>query len=713
MIGKLNWKPFCLALAFLWQSGFCMAQTTEALNRIQDQIEQEFQWFEAEAEVAFVVTASRVKETVDQAVASVTVISQDQIRRMGARHLMEAIRAVPGMTTSYLVTGQYYSLETRGIEKQYSQDVLILLDGHPLNSNLLGSATWTLDNLILDNVKRIEVIRGPGSALYGANAFSAVINVITLAPQDIEGAELSAGLGSHDSQQYNLLFGRTLGSDFGLSGNLNYYHSDGYGAHLESDYQTRLDALFGIKASQAPGEARASDEKTDLALRLEKGGWSFDVRYIERGKDAGPALGRSLNQRSHTESVDYSLVLGYQTALSEDLDIQGKLYRNHNDMENILQLIPDGGAAMTPDGVPVILPRGMIGVPEAKNNRGGGELQFIWRPGESHTLVAGLSHEEMKQYDVRYQANFLYTPMPGVIVPLADMTDLSEIQNYNQDVSRTFQALFIQEIWDISPRLRLNVGGRYDDYSDFGASFNPRLGLRWEFVPDYDLKLLYGRAFRAPSFYELYNVNNPSLMGNPELEPETIDTYEISLGGRFTPDFQARITGFYNKINDAIAPRQIGLQDHLMNQGKRRSYGIESQFRLDIDAGSYLAAHYTWQKSESAQSHEVIWSVPRQKGTIMANYRITPWLNLYADLHFQAGFKRQEGDPREPVDDFAVLNLCLLATELWPDAPGPEFRLAVYNLLDKDYRYPTAKDTIPDDHPMPGRQFMAELRYHF
>ncbi len=713
MAADFKWKTICLALAVFWPTGVWAALGDEVPEPIRAEIEREFQWLRAEAAVPFVVTASRVKEKVGETVPSVTVIPREQFRRMGARHLMDVIRAVPGMTARYVVTGQYYSLETRGIEKQYSQDVLILLDGHPLNSNLLGSATWTLDNLILDNVEQIEVIRGPGSVLYGANAFSAVINVITRKPGEIEGAELTAGGGSHDTERYNLLWGRTFGADVGLSCNLNYYHTDGYGAYLESDYQTRLDALFGTNASQAPGEARNSDQKTDLSLRLQKGGWSLDGRYIDRGKDAGPALGRSLNRRSHTESVDYSLVLGYGTALWDHLDVKGKLYRNHNDLDNILQLVPDGGAAMSPEGVPVVLPQGLIGRPEATNERTGGEVQLTWRPAPAHTLVAGLSYEEMDQDDVRYRANFLYTPMPGVVVPLPRMTDLSDEQNYNREVSRTFRALFLQELWNLTPRLRVSAGARYDDYSDFGGSFNPRLGLRWEYLPDYDVKLLYGRAFRAPSFYELYSMNNPSLMGNPDLEPETIDTYELSLGGRFSPTFQARVTGFHNTVQDDIGPRLVGLQDHLMNRGELRTYGIESRFRLDIAEGTYLSAHYTWQKAESSESGKVIWNIPRQKGTLMANHQIKPWLNLYADLHFQAGFKRQEGDTRPDIDDFGVVNLCLLASDLWPALHNPEVRIAVYNLLDEEYRYPISKETIPDDHPMPGIQFMAELRYRF
>ena len=97
--------------------------------------------------------------------------------------------------------------------------------------------------------------------------------------------------------------------------------------------------------------------------------------------------------------------------------------------------------------------------------------------------------------------------------------------------------------------LNLTAGVRYDHYSDLGSTTNPRLGLVWSFLKNADRKLLYGQAFRAPSFTELYNDNNPSLMGNPDLLPEKIKTYEASLGYRFSDSLRANLNYFHNNID--------------------------------------------------------------------------------------------------------------------------------------------------------------------
>ncbi len=100
--------------------------------------------------------------------------------------------------------------------------------------------------------------------------------------------------------------------------------------------------------------------------------------------------------------------------------------------------------------------------------------------------------------------------------------------------------------------MNLTAGVRHDQYDDFGGTTNPRFGLVWNFLKNGDLKLLYGQAFRAPNFLELYNQNNPAAEGNPNLDPERIKTYEISLGYRLGGSYAMNANYFYNDINDLI-----------------------------------------------------------------------------------------------------------------------------------------------------------------
>ena len=182
-----------------------------------DELEKELRYLQAET---YVITPSRVPENIKKTASSVTVITDRQIRQMGARHLLDVVKIVPGMNHWFHCSG-FPHIYAGGTATAFVSDILIMINSHPLNESYTGGALMAHDILMLDNVKRIEFVRGPGSALYGANAFSGVINVITKEADDIDGWELIARGGSYDTQQYNLLYGKAF-NDLEIVFNYNY-----------------------------------------------------------------------------------------------------------------------------------------------------------------------------------------------------------------------------------------------------------------------------------------------------------------------------------------------------------------------------------------------------------------------------------------------------------------------------------------------------------
>ncbi|MGZ5621915.1 MAG: TonB-dependent receptor plug domain-containing protein, partial [Methylobacter sp.] len=171
-----------------------------------DDLEKELAYLAAERQV--VVTASKMEEPVDKTIATTTVITQDDIAHIGARNLLDVLRLVPGIGITQTQFG-WREIEVRGIKTLASEKVQIMLNGHPLDHNLQNAgSTWVYDDLPVDTIKRVEVVRGPGSALYGANAFLAVINIITQNAKDLSGLHTSAGWGSFDTQQYRASWGK-------------------------------------------------------------------------------------------------------------------------------------------------------------------------------------------------------------------------------------------------------------------------------------------------------------------------------------------------------------------------------------------------------------------------------------------------------------------------------------------------------------------------
>jgi iron complex outermembrane receptor protein len=273
-------------------------------------------------------------------------------------------------------------------------------------------------------------------------------------------------------------------------------------------------------------------------------------------------------------------------------------------------------------------------------------------------------------------------------------------------VKRNFKAFFIEDIWDITDDLRLTAGVRWDDYSDFGSEVSPRVGLTWEFKKGYDLKLLYGHAFRAPSFLELYNLRFAA--PNLDLDPETIDTYEISLGAGITPSLSSRVTFFHNEGKDSV----VALWENAQNENKMRSQGVEAEARYDFPRGTYLAMNYTYVRWISPHIQLRNWWAPRHFGNVMANIRLSRYLNFYASCHIEDGFRRNRGDRRDDMSGYAVVNTTLIAKKFLKGYEGLEVRGSIYNLFDKDYTSPEAP-SLPDDMPQPGRNFIVEVSYKF
>ncbi len=498
------------------QPVFSQTGTEMEIGRHEAAIDEELQWLQEEAAVTFVVTASRVMENIKKSAASISVITEKEIRQMGARHLMDVLKRVPGMSDRFFGDG-LYKVESRGISKVGGQDILIMINTHPVNSNFTGGATHAYDLLSLDNVKRIEVIRGPGSALYGANAFAGVVNIFTKDGEDVDGGMASVSAGSYDTRQVNLLAGDKF-NDLEVALNVNYYDTDGFEPYIVADTLTVIDEKLGTNSSLTPTDAKTEEEKYEVSFTMEYKGLTLDSHYIDREKTPFITPTYSVTEDNENEIEDYFVNLSYERDLFEDFNFMIKGYFNRNDYRNYVQG-PKNQPIITPEGVQ-LLENGYIVELENTNDRMGGELQLTWRGLKSHTFVFGATYEEMEQRDVGYSANFLYTPVEGVVVPLPGVQDLNDIQNYSKEADREFLAFFAQDLWDITDNLRLTIGARYDDYSDFGGSFNPRVGLAWEFIKGYDLKLVYGRAFRAPTFQELYTQNNPSVIGNPDLDPE-------------------------------------------------------------------------------------------------------------------------------------------------------------------------------------------------
>ena len=267
-------SPLNLSLAFSKEASEQVEQgaveTASISPESTNKILEEIKWLQAESMIEI---ATRHTTPISKAPGIVTVITSKQIKQMGFRTLTDVLKIVPGFYISMDETGER-EIAVRGVLDDASQKIKVLIDGHSINDVWRGGAMWNFDDLPVENIKKIEVIRGPGSALYGQNAFLAVVNIITKDTEDIDGFQVTTSGGSFSTQNYNLLFGRELG-DLKISGFLDYFDTQGFSRKIEQD------VLFLDAASRRPGQSQNREEKNDPNLRLSYNNLEVKTKYMK------------------------------------------------------------------------------------------------------------------------------------------------------------------------------------------------------------------------------------------------------------------------------------------------------------------------------------------------------------------------------------------------------------------------------------------------
>ena len=234
--------------------------TTRSLHAQIKEAELE-EMFAIFSEEEIVVSALKRPRTVSKSPAIMSVITARQIKQMGFRTLSEILEIVPGFDVHMDRNGEKEFI-VRGVFDAESSKVKVLIDGHSVNEPGSGGASFNFYDLVVENIKRVEIIRGPGSALYGQNAFLAVVNVITKDTEDIDGFQWTGSYGRFDTQNYNMLFGKEYG-ELKISGFFDYFDTNGFSKKIEQDIIQPPDS-----GSMAPGRSQNQREKTDLNLKL-------------------------------------------------------------------------------------------------------------------------------------------------------------------------------------------------------------------------------------------------------------------------------------------------------------------------------------------------------------------------------------------------------------------------------------------------------------
>jgi iron complex outermembrane receptor protein len=649
------------------------------------------------------VTATKRPTSLRKAPAIATVITADEIRNMGARNLLDVLKMVPGFGIS-INEFNGMMVEVRGIRTGTSEKILVMIDGHSLNRNINGSALYRVaGTLPLENVRQVEVIRGPGSALYGNSAFVATINIITRTPEEISGLELKGGGGSFDSIKGNFVGGSAINDKLAVAGSLDHFRSSGPELKIEAD------TLSGTPYSMAPGTTDLRERQTDAFLKVGYGDLSLRGHYLTKRQGMNVGIVSALTDKSSETKIDnYWGELAYQLHLASDLSANLKLTYDYYEQDPNMKIYPNGFRGLFPEG--------MIGKPVVKDRTLGGELQVDWDVFTGNHLIAGVSFEGLQQYDVRQLANF--DPLTG-----APLGSVQEVANWNKNGDRQIFATYLQDEWQLPAQVNLTAGLRYDHYSDFGDTVNPRVGMFWNFMENLDLKLLYGQAFRAPTFQELYNINNSAVVGNPDLKPERIQTYEAGLAWRLNRFFAANANYFLSIIKDQIGwipSTTAGKPAVNTNLNKSETQGVEVSANGAIGDNCHWQLSYAYQDPRDTSTDQRLPFVPSQRALGSVNYALSKYVNLHTDVHWTGARSRPQGDIRPKMPHYATVDVTMTLKNLYKSL---ELQVAVHNLLDESYydldtsvgavNMAKTGAKVPGDFPREGIAALVTALYRF
>jgi iron complex outermembrane receptor protein len=635
-----------------------------------------------------ITTATRQPEKLADSIATTYVITADELKALGVRTIYDALIHLPGI--NYLSNrGGANRLIFRGAGEEHSSQIVFMVDGHTINSPLSGGAMASFyDHLPVENIKRIEVVQGPVSSLYGANAYLGMINIITRKGDEINGINSRItseyDRAGHVGNTYNLLYGDDFTNGWQASINFHALNGNGPERHVDEDAVGRS------------VDTDTSQEYYDVYFQAENDAFNIKGRYFKRhgggffGVYSRPGNNDDLGHEYGYLDITYLL----QVASELDIELQAAVDQRSND--SFFELSPAGTIPGNPWN-----PYGLLTNIKSKLTEYKTEIRGNYHGFSGHTLALGINYHHEKLYDQETKNNFTNG------IPKPDLDDVSQTANWIEEARRDSWGIYFHDSWQTTDKLNLILDGRYDHYSDFDASFNPRIGLSYQLTTQYQLTALYGTAYRAPGFASQYVANNVAYQGNPDLDAEKITTYEIGLRGAVNDKFHFQTTLFRNEMDDLISiadayPRPWE------NSNDVTSQGLEIQFHYNFTRDLLCRANYTYVDLGYEDGYPSPYA-PRHSGSLNLDYRLTETMSCNLNTYAQSEGERNAGDPRNNLAGYMIFNATLnadLTSHL-------SLQFSVFNLGDKDYAYPAPAETIPDDFTAPGRSFVLGMTCDF
>ena len=615
-----------------------------------------------------ITTATLTEKSYSKVPSSIQIFTKEDIERSGWEYLNDLLIAIDGVIPGE--TRLFTCPTVRGIpDNGTGNRFILLIDGIPMNYLLFNGGFFDFP---LDIVKQVEVVIGPASPLYGADAFQGVINVITT-QTDLYDSKISLSVGNNNTFIGSALYNNSI-KDFNF-----LIHAKG----IESDD-------FDVNDREAyPDSNFQSNESTFRKMRnvyakFEYKNLSGHFVFYDHFEGYGTYLYTS--DKSATRLETYNFALNYKLPFSDVITFNSKIYGTYD------KLIPEDTYWDTP-----ALPKLYM---SDKNYLLGFEeiLQYI-NP-DIVNLTLGFRYEYSKIRDL-----LRLTTIPD---------DYAKAHIYKNS------AVYFQIEKDFFEKFYLIGGLRYDDSSNFDSVLNPRGGLVYSLDSYTNFKILYGEAFRSPKAYEMYSQQPQSMWSNPNLTSEKLRTIELSANHSFSKYFWTELTLYYNEMWDLISGVIVDAENGInqfQNVNEAESKGANIKFMYNKKPLK-LSLSYSYNKSKDLTDNKDVPLPNTNENSLIFNldYDITDTIIAKVSYYFQGDFDVFETNlyPDQKLDGFHRVDLSFLKKDIIVYDLDLAFR--VENLLDADYGYPGVRGgntVFPSRHLGASRTFSLKFTYHF
>jgi outer membrane receptor for ferrienterochelin and colicin len=613
-----------------------------------------------------VTAASKFPQDVREAPASITVITAEDIRRAGHRTLGDTLRSIRGLYTTYDRNYSYVGMRGFARPGDYNTRILLLLDGQRLNDGTYDMAPIGTDfPLDISLVDRIEVIRGPGSSLYGTSAFFAVINVVTRTSMGLSGLQLNTQAGSFGTRGGTATFSRVFAASQELLLSGSVYRSAGQKSLAYPEF-----------AELAPNGVVRNldhDRATTLFGSLSAGRFKFRGGAGIRDKQIPTAPFGTVFADGRTETDDqrHFLTAVYEGQIGSGWSAvaRGGYNAYTYDGRYAYDYGPDG-IEVSEDG--------------STTRMLTGELTARRRLHSAHMVTIGL--EMRRLLSSRQWSRDIYGT------------------NVDVSISGTNAGVYVQDEVRLKSWLIGNVGARVDRFPTFGARVSPRVGIVWLPRKQTAVKVLHGRAFRAPNAYELaYYAAQTDYPLTPERMRSSELVWEEALGARV----RATVSLFRYTADDIVEQRAVDASTedlYFVNAGHLSGAGVEAELEGRLPLGATVRVSHAYSRTRgndgvrlsNSPEHvsKLAWQMP-VSGLIVA-------------MEGQAiGQRLTLGGER--LDPFFLTNLS--ATSQADRAVGVS--VSVYNLLNQRYADPGAEEHVQQSIMQDGRSVVGRIRLQF